>query len=118
MAPTLLSLAQASVGGSLIDFMLPIIMVFGIFYFLLIRPQGKQRQEREKMLSTLKRDDDVITVGGILGKIRSINDGIVTLEIADRTQIRVRLASIEGKWSPATATNPSDASLSVTKTSE
>jgi preprotein translocase subunit YajC len=118
MALPLLSLAQASGGGGLFDLMLPMVMVFGIFYFLVIRPQGKQRKERETMLSLLKRDDDVITVGGILGKIRSINEGVVTLEIADRVQIRVRLVSIEGKANAAATTTASEGSLPSAGASE
>jgi preprotein translocase subunit YajC len=115
MAPTLLYVAQGD-GGGLLGMLLPMVLVFGIFYFLVIRPQGKQRQEREKMLSLLKRDDQVITVGGVFGKIRSIHDGVATLEIADRINIRIRLSSIEGKVpDPAASKDASKDSTSNTE---
>lgn len=68
---------------------LPLIPIFVIFYFLLIRPQQQKANEHRTLLANLKRNDDVITTGGIYGKIVALTDQIVTLEIAPNTRIRI-----------------------------
>jgi preprotein translocase subunit YajC len=68
---------------------LPLIVMFVIFYFLLIRPQQKQRKERQALLQSLKKGDRVITVSGMYGLIKEINDNIVILRIADNVNIKM-----------------------------
>ncbi len=83
-------------GGSALTF-LPFILIFVLFYFLILRPQQKQTKKRNEMLSTLKRGDDVVTSGGIYGKILNISeDEIVTLEISKGVSIRIGRAAISG----------------------
>lgn len=78
-----LVLAQAAPGGeSALMGMLPIILMFVILYFLMIRPQMKKQKEHRNMVSALAKGDEVVTAGGLLGKVNAVKDGYVTLEIA------------------------------------
>ncbi|MBD3295797.1 MAG: preprotein translocase subunit YajC [Candidatus Omnitrophica bacterium] len=74
--------------------MLPIAVIFIIFYFLLIRPQKKQQKEHAQMLSTLKKNDNVVTTGGIFGTIVNIQDDIITLRVDDNTRMKVQKNSV------------------------
>jgi preprotein translocase subunit YajC len=90
----MLLLAQAAQGYQ------PIIMialVFGVMYFLVLRPQQKQLKEHRTLLGSLKKGDDVVTQSGIFGKIHVITDKVVTLEVANNVRIRVLKTSIQGK---------------------
>ena len=78
---------------------IPLVLMFGIFYFLLIRPQQKKAREQKDMLNELKRDDTVVMTGGIYGKITGVTDTIVTLEIAPNVRIKVTKSSIASKAS-------------------
>ena len=82
--------AQGAAGGppAAMSF-LPLVLVFVVFYFLLIRPQQQKAKEHTSMLESLKRNDDVITSGGLYGKVVSLADEIVTLEIAPNVRVRV-----------------------------
>jgi len=89
--------AEGSQGsGGLIGF-LPIIIMFVILYFLLIRPQQKQQKQIEEMRKELKKNDKVITSGGIIGVIYSIKGETVVLKISDEVKIDVRKSAIAGK---------------------
>jgi preprotein translocase subunit YajC len=72
----------------------PFAMIFGIAYFLLIRPQTQKAGEHQRLLNSLKRNDEVVTSGGILGKIVEIGDKLVTLEIAQNVRIRIERSQI------------------------
>ena len=74
--------------------MLPIILIFIIFYFLLIKPQQKKQQEHLGMVKKLKKNDEVITNGGIHGTIVSTKDSSITLRVDDNCRIEVQRASI------------------------
>jgi preprotein translocase subunit YajC len=82
--------------------MQPIIMMlvmFAIFYFILIRPQVKKQKEHAAMLSKLGKGDEVITRGGVIGKITGVtDDGILVLELQEKVRVRVPRAYVEGKW--------------------
>jgi preprotein translocase subunit YajC len=79
--------------------MFPILMIFGIFYFVLLRPQMKRQKETQAMLSKLGKGDEVITRGGIIGKITGVSDdGIVVLELQEKVRVRIPRSFIEGKW--------------------
>ena len=86
--------------GGIMSF-LPLILIFVVFYFLLIRPQQKKAKEHQAFLSALKKGDTVVTGGGIHGKITGLTDSVVTLEIAENTRVKVSRTHILG--SPATA---------------
>jgi preprotein translocase subunit YajC len=82
--------------------MQPILMMlvmFAIFYFILIRPQVKKQKEHQSMLSRLGKGDEVITRGGLIGKITGVSDdGILVLELQEKVRVRVPRAYVEGKW--------------------
>jgi len=67
----------------------PFIVILGIMYFMVFRPQQKKMKEHQEMLNKLKRNDEVMTSGGIYGKVTEIKDQVVTLEIAPNVRIRV-----------------------------
>lgn len=83
--------------------MSPIVMMlvmFGIFYFILIRPQVKKQKEHQAMLSKLGKGDEVITRGGVIGKITGVSDdnALLVLELQEKVRVRVPRAYVEGKW--------------------
>ncbi|MCI5220753.1 MAG: preprotein translocase subunit YajC [Candidatus Electrothrix sp. LOE2] len=80
--------AGAPVGGGIAQF-IPLILIFIVFYFLLIRPQQKKAREQQDFLTNLKRGDKVMTGGGIHGQITGLTDSAVTLEIADGVRVKV-----------------------------
>lgn len=86
---------QAPQGGSLMG-LAPLIIIFVIFYFLLIRPQQKKTKEHQEMVNNLKKGDQVITNGGIHGRLTAVDDATVTVEVADRVRIKVSRQSIAG----------------------
>jgi preprotein translocase subunit YajC len=74
--------------------MLPIVLMFVILYFLLIRPQQKRARDHESMVQALKRNDEIVTTGGIYARIQSISDKILTVEIAPNVRIRLDRAQV------------------------
>jgi len=73
---------------------LPLIILFGIFYFMLIRPQMKRAKEQRTMIAALAKGDEVLTNGGLLGRIEDIADQFVTLEIAPNVTVRLQKQAI------------------------
>lgn len=73
---------------------LPLVLMFAIFYFLLIRPQQKKQQEHQKFLSALEKNQDVVTSGGLHGTIVALKDSTVTLRIADNVKVDVERSCI------------------------
>ncbi|MFN8791110.1 MAG: preprotein translocase subunit YajC [Bdellovibrionales bacterium] len=67
----------------------PMLLIFSVFYFLIIRPQSKRQKEHQSFLTALKRGDEVITNSGILGRIEGLTDQFVTLEVADGVRIKM-----------------------------
>ena len=88
--------------GGLVSFV-PLILIFVVFYFLLIRPQQKRAKEHQNFLKNLKKGDQVVTNGGLLGEITGITDKIVTLEIADKVRVKVSRQHVQGPVSTAAA---------------
>ncbi len=80
---------DASSQGGLISF-LPLILIFAVFYFMLIRPQMKRAKEHRKLVAELSKGDEVVTNGGLLGKIIDVSDSFVTLELADNIEIKLQ----------------------------
>jgi preprotein translocase subunit YajC len=82
----------AGVGGAaggLMSF-LPIILMFGVLWFIMIRPQMKRQKEAKAMMEALAKNDEVVTAGGILGKVTKVTDQYVSLEIAEGTEVTVQ----------------------------
>ena len=82
-------------GGPLTQ-LLPFVLIFGIFYFLLIRPQQVQRRKTQAMLANLKTGDRVVTSGGIYGTISGFRDNIVQLQVASQVKLDVARSAITG----------------------
>ena len=82
-------------GGSLGAF-IPLILMFAIFYFLLIRPQQKKAKQHRELLGSLKKGDRVVNSGGLHGVITGITDDIVTMEISPKVRVKVSRGSIAG----------------------
>jgi preprotein translocase subunit YajC len=88
--------AQGVTGGDggLIGF-LPIILMFVLLYFLMIRPQMKRAKETKQMIEALQKGDEVITAGGVVGRISKLGDQYMTLEIAPNTEITVQRGAVQ-----------------------
>lgn len=69
---------------------LPLIILFVIFYFLLIRPQQKKAKDHKKMIQTLSKGDEIVTQGGILAKVTDVSEGYLTCKIADNVEVKVQ----------------------------
>jgi preprotein translocase subunit YajC len=81
-------------GNSQLMAFLPLILLFIVFYFLLIRPQQKKAKTQKQFLENLKKNEDVVTSGGLYGKITGITNDTVTLEIAEKIRVKVLKSSI------------------------
>lgn len=103
MSGSLVLLAQEGAGGGFVQF-LPLILVFLIFYLLVFRPQIKRQKQHQAFLKELKKGDEVVTQGGLLGKVERVTDGIVTLDIGEGTskvKIRILKSQIMGRLKDA-----------------
>ena len=83
--------AAGGAGGGMAAFqqIIPLVFMFAIFYFLLIRPQQKKAKEHKALLESMKKGDNVITAGGVHGKIIAVENEIVTLEVANNVNIKI-----------------------------
>jgi preprotein translocase subunit YajC len=81
---------QAAAGGEnpILGFM-PFILIMVVFYFLMIRPQQKRQKEHEAMLGAIQRGDEVVTTGGLMGKVTGVTDDALTIEIAQNIKVKV-----------------------------
>ncbi len=86
--------AGAGGGSSLMSLLPMLIILFALMYFIIIRPQSKRAKQHRALISNLKKDDEVITNGGLLGKIVKITDNFMILEIATNVQIQIQKAAI------------------------
>ena len=78
---------------------LMMLVMFAIFYFILIRPQAKKQKEHQAMLGKLGKGDEVITRGGVIGKITGVSDdNVLVIELQEKVRVRVPRAYVEGKW--------------------
>jgi preprotein translocase subunit YajC len=103
--PAYAQAAATGAGGAFASFV-PLILIFGIMYFLLIRPQQKKLKEHKAMVAALRRGDEVLTQGGIIGKVTKVNDdGVLEVEIAPTVKVRVPRHTVQqvmSKTEPAT----------------
>lgn len=84
-------------GGGFLTTMMPMLLIIGVMYLLVLRPQAKKQKELQKMLSELKKGDDVVTTGGILGRITGMKDDEITVQVQEGVRIRVLRSAIAGK---------------------
>ena len=85
---------------------IPLILMFVIFYFLLIRPQQKKTKEHRQMVSNLKKGDRIVTSGGIHGRITGMDESTLTVEIADKVRVKVARGNVSTMAQPAAQTQP------------
>lgn len=81
------------VGGGL-ELVLMMLVFFGIMYFMIIRPQQKRQKDHKTMLAALNKGDEIVTNGGVLGKISQVGDNFIQLEIADGVQVKIQKNAI------------------------
>jgi len=92
-----LTQTEASGGGALGSMLIPIVLMLGIFYFLMIRPENKKKKQLEEMRNNVKVGDNVTTIGGVVGDVCHVKDDIVVVEVgADRVRIELN------KWAIST----------------
>ncbi len=84
---------QAAPQGSLLD-LWPLVVIFIAFYFLLIRPQQKKQKAHSEMVAALQVGDEVMTAGGILGRITAVSDHYAVVQISDNTEIKIQKSSV------------------------
>ena len=84
--------------GDLIGSLLPLIVLFAIFYFLIIRPQQKQQKEHAAMLDALEKGDKIVTNGGLIVEIVKVEGNFLTVKSVDDTTLRVAKNFISSKW--------------------
>ena len=87
---------------------LMMVFVIVVFYFLLIRPQQKKAKDHQNFLSGLKKGDQVVTRGGVVGRITGVSDTIVTVEIQEKVRVRVLKSYIDGQHKDAATAAPAD----------
>lgn len=85
--------AGAAADGGLMSF-LPLVLMFVVLYFLMIRPQMKRQKEQKSMMDALAKNDEVVTSGGILGRVTKVGEAYVTIEVADGTEIVVQKVAV------------------------
>lgn len=93
-------------GGGGFSAFVPLILMFAIFYFLLIRPQQKKTKVHREMLGSLKKGDKIITGGGIHGRITGLSDATLTVEIADKVRVKVSRSNVSALNQPAAQPEP------------
>jgi len=86
------ALAQGAEGqqAGTLELILPLLLMFGIFYFLLIRPQQKKAKEHRNMVESLNKGDEIITNGGLLAKITEVDENFLTCKISDNVEVKVQ----------------------------
>ena len=95
---------STAVGGSLFELLFPLVMVFAIIYFMILRPQQKRQREHVSMVEALRRGDTVITQGGLVGKVAKVADDEIEIDIAENTRVSViktMIISVRAKGEPA-----------------
>ena len=86
--------AQGASQGDAFGFFLPMIVIFVAFYFLLIRPQQKRQKAHTELVGALSTGDEVLTAGGMLGKVTAVSEHYATLKIADNVEIKVQKSTV------------------------
>lgn len=86
--------AQGQQGGGLLGMMVPMIIIFGIFYFMLIRPQQRKEKERQKMIDEVKSGERVMFCGGMIGTVTNVKDGVFVIKVADGVKVEVARGAV------------------------
>ncbi len=101
------ALAQDAGGqaGGTLELILPLLLMFGIFYFLLIRPQQKKAKEHKTMVEALGKGDEIITNGGLLAKITDVDENFLTCKISDNVEVKIQRHAISSVLPKGTIKN-------------
>ncbi|MGB5491118.1 MAG: preprotein translocase subunit YajC [Woeseiaceae bacterium] len=86
--------AQGAQQGDSTSFIIMMVLMFGAFYFLLIRPQQKKQKAHTELVSGLKAGDEILTAGGILGKVTGVSEHYAVVKISDNTEIKIQKSSV------------------------
>lgn len=86
--------AGASQQPGMLEALFPFVILFIVFYFLLIRPQSKRAKEHKKLVEALAKGDEVLTQGGVYGKITEVAEEAITVEVADNVQVKLQRAAV------------------------
>jgi len=86
--------AGGGVGGGFESLIL-IVLMFGVLYFLMIRPQMKRAKEHKTMIEALQKGDEVVTTGGMLGRVTKINENYVTLDVANNVEVQIQRPAVQ-----------------------
>ena len=99
---------STAAGGSLFELLFPLVMVFAIIYFMILRPQQKRQREHANMVEALRRGDTVVTQGGLVGKVAKVAEDEIEVDIAENTRVSViksMIISVRAKGEPARKAN-------------
>ena len=94
---TILLFFQGEVGGSILSMLPMFLIIFGIFYFLVIMPQRRQQKETQELIANLKINDEVVTNGGVIGKIKEVRETSFIIQSADKSFIEIARTAVVGK---------------------
>ncbi len=89
--------APAAAGGDMMSSlysMLPLVLMFGVLYFVMIRPQMKKQKEHRAMVEALAKGDEIVTAGGVLGKVSKLGDGYLGLEISNGVEVQIQRSAV------------------------
>jgi preprotein translocase subunit YajC len=106
--------APAPQGGAsgLTGMLVPMLLIFGVMYLLVIRPQSKRAKETQRMLSELKKGDEVVTTGGMIGRISGIKDTEITLQVQEGVRIRIQRSAVTGRLKTSSESPKTEAKAS------
>lgn len=92
-APAVAASAGTDIQSSLMS-MLPLLLMFGVLYFVMIRPQMKKQKEHRAMVDALAKGDEVVTVGGVLGTVTKVGEGFISLEVASGVDVQIQRSAV------------------------
>jgi len=92
--------------------LVPMLLIFAVFYFIMIRPQSKRQKEMQKMLSELKKGDEVVTSSGIIGRVSGIKDTEIILLVSEGVRIRMQKSAVTGRLKPSSEPSKTEAKAS------
>lgn len=87
---------EGAAGGNPLTMLVPFVLIFAVFYFIVIMPAKKQQKKKDAMIAGLKKGDRVVTTGGIYGSVAAVEDGALLLKVAENVKIRVAKNAIAG----------------------
>ncbi len=94
-----LALAEGASANPLIQFV-PLILIFGIFYFLLFAPMRKRQKALQQLIDNLKKGDRIVTTGGLHGEVASVKDDVLLVKVADNLKLRISRSAVAGLEGP------------------